>query len=136
MFNSSGAEIKTGFWQYTPSQQPDNLNDLEDCVSVRDGKWLDEYCNIAKLFICEDLQDDLLFWRACPIGWNLIDRRCYHKAATKMSLSDATAYCDSQGGQVIEPRYHKVSSDVSSFYYSSTSFNFWIGVTDADNEGL
>ena len=77
VFNSSGSEIKESMWA---KNQPDNLDGLEHCITVsKKGMWYDELCYLEKNFVCEDLNDTLSFWKACPLGWDLVDKKCYIK---------------------------------------------------------
>ena len=77
VFNSSGSEIKESMWA---KNQPDNLDGLEHCITVsKKGLWYDELCYLEKNFVCEDLNDTLSFWKACPLGWDLVDKKCYIK---------------------------------------------------------
>ena len=49
-----------------------------------DGLWYDDLCSLEKNFVCEDVNDTIAFWRACPIGWDLISKKCYKKG--KLSI--------------------------------------------------
>ena len=84
VFESSGVSIKNENWAQSPTVQPDNLSKFEHCVHIygTDGFWYDELCNIKKYFVCEDMNNDILFWRTCPLTWNLINKKCYHKASS------------------------------------------------------
>ena len=67
--------------------QPDNLDGLEHCITVsKKGMWYDELCYLEKNFVCEDLNDTLSFWKACPLGWDLVDKKCYIKGISKRPL--------------------------------------------------
>ena len=84
VFESSGVSIKNDNWAQSPTVQPDNLSKFEHCVHIygTDGFWYDELCNIKKYFVCEDMNNDILFWRTCPLTWDLINKKCYHKASS------------------------------------------------------
>ena len=84
VFESSGVSIKNENWAQSPTVQPDNLSKFEHCVHIygTDGFWYDELCNIKKYFVCEDMNNDILFWRTCPLTWDLINKKCYHKASS------------------------------------------------------
>ena len=84
IFDSSSVSIKNENWAQSPTVQPDNLSKFEHCVHIygTDGFWYDELCNIKKYFVCEDMNNDILFWRTCPLTWDLINKKCYHKASS------------------------------------------------------
>ena len=84
VFDSSSVSIKNENWAQSPTVQPDNLSKFEHCVHIygTDGFWYDELCNIKKYFVCEDMNNDILFWRTCPLTWDLINKKCYHKASS------------------------------------------------------
>ena len=84
VFESSSVSIKNENWAQSPTVQPDNLSKFEHCVHIygTDGFWYDELCNIKKYFVCEDMNNDILFWRTCPLTWDLINKKCYHKASS------------------------------------------------------
>jgi len=130
VFNSSGSEIKESMWA---KNQPDNLDGLEHCITVsKKGLWYDELCYLEKNFVCEDLNDTLSFWKACPLGWDLVDKKCYIKGENLTNFEDAAAYCESVEGSVFEPMFGRQESTVLNFYGQNDS---WLGITDEQDEG-
>ena len=135
VFNSSGTAIKNNNWSQSPRIQPDNFSKFEHCVHIYgiNGDWYDELCNIKKHYICEDTNEDLNFWRACPLTWDLINTKCYHKAPVKMLKKDALNYCNRQNATLFEPTYNKQEQMIIDFYDNKKSF--WLGATDSSNKG-
>ena len=111
------------------------MNKFEHCVHTYgiNGDWYDELCNIKKHYICEDTNENLDFWRTCPLTWNLINKKCYHKSSEKMTYEDAVFYCNSQNSILFEPTYNRQEKTVIDFYNAESLY--WLGATDSSNEG-
>ena len=135
VFNSTGVLIKNVNWDQTDNGQPDNWSKFEHCVHVfgTNGYWYDELCNIKKHYVCEDTNDEILFWRSCPIDWDLINKKCYHKASSKLPYNQAVTYCEGQNAKLFEPSYNKQEEMVINFY--SVNMSYWLGANDISNEG-
>ena len=92
VYNSSGLAIKFSSWALSPTNEPDNSG---DCVAIKGqtGDWFDESSSTTKQSVCEDLQDGLSFWSACPDGWDLINKKCYKYIDQTLKFDTALNMC-------------------------------------------
>ena len=103
----------------------------------KNGEWFDEACvSNPRTSICEDLDDELLFWNPCPEGWDLINRKCYRFINQMLKFDTAVELCKSLGGQLFEPTFELQEKMVREFYYDMYQQRaIWIGVTDRAKQG-
>ena len=96
VYNSSGLAIKFSSWALSPTNEPDNSG---DCVAIKGqtGDWFDESSSTTKQSVCEDLQDGLSFWSACPDGWDLINKKCYKYIDQTLKFDTALNMCRAIG---------------------------------------
>ena len=96
VYNSTDHSIKFSSWALSPTNEPDNSG---DCVAIKSqtGDWFDESSNTTKQSVCEDLQDGLSFWSACPDGWDLINKKCYKFIDQTLKFDTALNMCRAIG---------------------------------------
>jgi len=140
VYASSGSQLYYQNWAFNDSEvdEPDNNMDMEDCAAVNDavGHWLDEDCNNIKQYVCEDLKDDVDYWRGCLPGWNLINKKCYKLIDQTVQFAAAHDLCKVMGGKLFEPTYRNVEIMVTEFYLATYQTDtFWLGITDKIDEG-
>jgi len=75
----------------------------------------------------------------CPSqGWLRRDRvsNCYLFGGDKMNFAEAQQFCEENGGKLAEPRRQRETNVINRMINKEAGeSNYWIGLTDNDNEG-
>ncbi|XP_070535732.1 macrophage mannose receptor 1-like [Ptychodera flava] len=134
---------------YWDEQQPDDFYGSEQCVEVRgtDGEWNDINCGDRYPFVCKKLTTDtqpktaeptMLPTGNCPPGFMEHSNRCYSfnggSDVTSLSWNDASAECQSRGGDLASIHSQEIQSFMTS-QLRDIDYTMWIGLSDQITPG-
>ncbi|XP_058889912.1 macrophage mannose receptor 1-like [Acipenser ruthenus] len=126
---SDGSPFLEELQNWRPGQ-PDNWQDNEDCVQFAasdSARWNDEFCTVARNYICKRLTPNPPTQCDTANGWELFGSNCYKlKNEPHKSWFSARRDCVTEGGDLVsilkEDEEHYVISKMD-----ASSFDVWIG---------
>ncbi|KAM7434126.1 hypothetical protein ABFA07_015729 [Porites harrisoni] len=118
-----------------------NCSDIKECMDGSHSCSRFASCvDVPGSFQCTCLSgytgDGVSCIKICDSDWNRHGEKCYKLFTSVKNWNEAKATCDNHGASLVKIESHDENNFISATYLTGQVVDYWIGLSDADHEGV